>query len=124
VHAATFVTGTVIPAFEQLKANLEQPGRDLRVDIQHVSRTRVQLTIGRTAPAAQVGADTVAELQYTLDLAIDPMTAHGVKIIDDGDGPKPELLPNGSIDYLTPALIVNDVLRHWQEGIRKQGATP
>ena len=49
LHAATFVTGTVLPAFEQLKANLERPGRDRRVDIQHVSRTRVQLTIGEAS---------------------------------------------------------------------------
>ena len=122
-HAATFVTGTVVPAFEQLKANLERPGRDRYVNIQHVSRTRVQLTIGRTAPAAEGRGDTTAELHYTLELAIDPTTAHGVKIIDDGDGPKSELLPRGSSDSLNQVLFLNDVLRHWQEAVRKQGAT-
>jgi hypothetical protein len=124
LHAATFVTGTVLPAFEQLKANLERPGRDRRVDIQHVSRTRVQLTIGRTAPVADGRGDTAAELHYTLDLEIDPTTAHGVKIVDDGDGPKSELLPLGSSSSLNQGLLVNDVLRHWQEAVRKQGATP
>ncbi len=114
VHAA---------AFAQLKANLERPGRDRYVDIQHVSRTRVQLTIGRTASAAEGRGDTTAELHYTLELAIDPTTAHGVKIIDDGDGPKSELLPRGSSHSLNQVLFLNDVLRHWQEAVRKQGAT-
>ena len=65
----------------------------------------------------------MAELHYTLELAIDPTTAHGVKIIDDGDGPKSELLPLGSSSSLNQGLLINDVLRHWQEAVRKQGVT-
>src|SRR3954452_8301005 len=123
LYAATFVTGTVLPAFEQLKANPERLGRDRRVDIQHVSRTRVPLTIGRAAPAADGRGNTTAELRYTLDLAIDPTTAHGVKIVDDGDGPNSELLPLGSSSTLNQGLFVNDVLRHWQKAVRTHGAT-
>jgi hypothetical protein len=122
-HAAAFITGTVLPAFQQLKANLEQPGRDRRVDIQHISGTRVQLTIAGPASTPAGRGGTLAELDYTFELAIDPTTAHAVKIIDDGDGPTPELLASGMIDYLNQALIINDVLRHWQEAVRKQGAT-
>lgn len=121
LHVDAFLTETVLPAFAQLKANLEQPGRDRCVDIQHVSTTRVQLTIGRVPPPDQDGGP-IAELQYTIELAIDPLTAHAVKIIDEGDGPKPEMVPNGSSDHANQTLIINDVLRYWQEAVRKQGA--
>ena len=47
-----FLAATVLPAFEQLKANLERPGRDRCVDIQHSATSRAQLTIGRPAPTA------------------------------------------------------------------------
>jgi hypothetical protein len=118
-HAAAFISGTVLPAFEQLKANLEQPGRDRCVDIQHVSMTSAQLTIGRPAPTAEGHEDMRTELQYTLELAIDPTTGHGAKIVNDGDGPARELFPSGSSDHFNQALIINDVLRHWQEAVRK-----
>ncbi len=122
-QVAAFVTGTVLPAFAQLKANLELPGRDRRVDVRHVSPTRAQLTIAGPAPTPAGHGDAVTELQYTIELALDPATAHATKIIDDGEGPTPKLLPSGSIAYLNQILIVNDVLRHWQEAVRKQGAT-
>jgi hypothetical protein len=122
-QVSAFVTGTILPAFARLKANLELPGRDRRVDIQHVSTTRAQLTIVGPALTPYGHGDGMTELQYTIELAIDPATGHAAKIIDDGEGPTPELLPSGSIAYLNQVLIVNDVLRHWQEAVRKQVAT-
>jgi hypothetical protein len=32
------------------------------------------------------------------------------------------MVSSGSSDHANQALIINDVLRHWQEAVRKQGA--
>lgn len=120
--AVALLEATVLPAFEQLKTNLEQPGRDRCVDIQHGSETRAQLTIGRPTPTAEGSGGVVAELQYTIALEIDPVEVYAMKIVDDGDGPVPGMLHGGSIGNLNQTLIVNDVLRRWQEAVKKQSA--
>jgi hypothetical protein len=32
------------------------------------------------------------------------------------------MVPSGSSEHANQALIINDVLRHWPEAVRKQGA--
>jgi hypothetical protein len=121
-EAVAFLDATVLPAFKQLKANLERPGRDRCVDIQHGSPSRAQLTIGRPAPAAEGRGEMMAELQYAIALEIGPSAVCAMKIVDDGDGPVLGPLHGASIGNLNQTLIVNDVLRRWREAVRKQSA--
>jgi hypothetical protein len=121
-HGAAFISTKVLPAFEQLKDQLERPGRGRRVDIQHISTTRAQLTIGRPASTPDGREETLAELQYTFEMTIDPTTRRALKIIDDGDGAMPEVLSSADSEHLTQTLIVNDVLRHWRDAVTKQRA--
>ena len=62
----------------------------------------------------------MSELHYTIALEIDPSAVCAMKIVDDGDGPILGPLHGGDIGNLNQTLIVNDVLRRWQEAVRKQ----